>query len=196
MVVPGYWANPEATAASFTAGFWHSGDLGSVDAAGLRAHRRPQEGHAQPRRLQGLFGRGRERADGLARHRRGGGRSACPARCSASACTRCCTRPAPRHRRRRAARATAPSGSPTTRCPKRFIWSARAAAAQRQRQGDEAAAARGLSDAVGADPSADPTFRATRPSSALRVYALVARRTRGSPEGGSHLEDRARRRSL
>ena len=34
MVVPGYWANPEATAASFTAGHWHSGDLGSVDAEG------------------------------------------------------------------------------------------------------------------------------------------------------------------
>jgi long-chain acyl-CoA synthetase len=34
MVVPGYWANPEATAASFTAGWWHSGDLGSVDARG------------------------------------------------------------------------------------------------------------------------------------------------------------------
>lgn len=34
MVVPGYWANPEATAASFTAGYWHSGDLGAVDAHG------------------------------------------------------------------------------------------------------------------------------------------------------------------
>ncbi|MBC7726127.1 MAG: AMP-binding protein [Microbacteriaceae bacterium] len=34
MVVPGYWAIPEATAASFTAGHWHSGDLGSVDAQG------------------------------------------------------------------------------------------------------------------------------------------------------------------
>lgn len=34
MVVPGYWANPEATAASFTAGYWHSGDLGSIDEAG------------------------------------------------------------------------------------------------------------------------------------------------------------------
>lgn len=34
MVVPGYWRNPEATAASFTAGFWHSGDIGSVDAEG------------------------------------------------------------------------------------------------------------------------------------------------------------------
>jgi len=35
MVVPGYWANPQATAASFTAGYWHSGDLGSVDAQGF-----------------------------------------------------------------------------------------------------------------------------------------------------------------
>ena len=34
MVVPGYWANPEATAAAFTAGHWHSGDLGAVDAQG------------------------------------------------------------------------------------------------------------------------------------------------------------------
>lgn len=35
MVVPGYWANPEATAASFTAGWWHSGDLGAIDAEGF-----------------------------------------------------------------------------------------------------------------------------------------------------------------
>jgi long-chain acyl-CoA synthetase len=35
MVVPGYWANEEATAAAFTAGFWHSGDLGSIDAQGF-----------------------------------------------------------------------------------------------------------------------------------------------------------------
>jgi long-chain acyl-CoA synthetase len=35
MVVRGYWANPEATAASFSAGYWHSGDLGSVDADGF-----------------------------------------------------------------------------------------------------------------------------------------------------------------
>jgi O-succinylbenzoic acid--CoA ligase len=34
MVVPGYWDNPEATAASFTAGYWHSGDLGWIDAGG------------------------------------------------------------------------------------------------------------------------------------------------------------------
>ena len=30
-VIKGYWKNPEATAESFTAGFWHSGDLGSID---------------------------------------------------------------------------------------------------------------------------------------------------------------------
>lgn len=35
MVVPGYWANPEATAREFTAGFWHSGDIGSIDADGF-----------------------------------------------------------------------------------------------------------------------------------------------------------------
>src|SRR5215207_5788472 len=31
-VIKGYWSNPKATAESFTAGFWHSGDLGSIDA--------------------------------------------------------------------------------------------------------------------------------------------------------------------
>jgi acyl-CoA synthetase (AMP-forming)/AMP-acid ligase II len=34
-VVRGYWNNPAATAESFTAGFWHSGDLGSIDAQGF-----------------------------------------------------------------------------------------------------------------------------------------------------------------
>jgi len=31
-VIKGYWNNPKATAENFTGGFWHSGDLGSVDA--------------------------------------------------------------------------------------------------------------------------------------------------------------------
>jgi O-succinylbenzoic acid--CoA ligase len=35
MVVPGYWDNPQATAQSFTAGFWHSGDIGSIDREGF-----------------------------------------------------------------------------------------------------------------------------------------------------------------
>jgi long-chain acyl-CoA synthetase len=32
-VIKGYWNNPKATAESFTGGFWHSGDLGSIDDA-------------------------------------------------------------------------------------------------------------------------------------------------------------------
>ena len=35
MVVPGYWSDSLATANEFTAGFWHSGDIGSVDAQGF-----------------------------------------------------------------------------------------------------------------------------------------------------------------
>jgi long-chain acyl-CoA synthetase len=31
-VISGYWNNPKATSESFTAGYWHSGDLGSIDA--------------------------------------------------------------------------------------------------------------------------------------------------------------------
>jgi O-succinylbenzoic acid--CoA ligase len=35
MVVPGYWDNPEATAKEFIAGYWKSGDIGSIDADGF-----------------------------------------------------------------------------------------------------------------------------------------------------------------
>ena len=35
MVVPGYWANPQTTASEFTAGYWHSGDMGSIDEQGF-----------------------------------------------------------------------------------------------------------------------------------------------------------------
>ena len=35
MVVPGYWANAEATRQGFVAGYWRSGDIGSMDAQGL-----------------------------------------------------------------------------------------------------------------------------------------------------------------
>ena len=35
VVVQGYWDNPEATAASFCAGYWRSGDLGFVDKDGF-----------------------------------------------------------------------------------------------------------------------------------------------------------------
>jgi long-chain acyl-CoA synthetase len=35
MVVPGYWANPEANRREFSAGYWRSGDVGSIDADGF-----------------------------------------------------------------------------------------------------------------------------------------------------------------
>lgn len=35
MVVKGYWQNPKATAESFTDGFWHSGDIGTMDESGF-----------------------------------------------------------------------------------------------------------------------------------------------------------------
>ena len=34
MVVKGYWNDPAASAREFTSGWWHSGDLGSLDAEG------------------------------------------------------------------------------------------------------------------------------------------------------------------
>ena len=34
-VAPGYWMNPQATAESFVAGFWRSGDIGSMSADGF-----------------------------------------------------------------------------------------------------------------------------------------------------------------
>ena len=35
MVVPGYWDNPQASAEAITDGWWHSGDLGQLDAQGF-----------------------------------------------------------------------------------------------------------------------------------------------------------------
>ena len=35
MVVPGYWRNAEATAREFSDGYWHSGDIGSMDEDGF-----------------------------------------------------------------------------------------------------------------------------------------------------------------
>ncbi len=34
-VIKGYWNNTKATAESFTSGYWHSGDLGSIDESGF-----------------------------------------------------------------------------------------------------------------------------------------------------------------
>jgi long-chain acyl-CoA synthetase len=35
MVVPGYWNRPDSDRAEFSDGFWRSGDIGSLDAAGF-----------------------------------------------------------------------------------------------------------------------------------------------------------------
>jgi acyl-CoA synthetase (AMP-forming)/AMP-acid ligase II len=35
MVVPGYWRRPDSDRAEFSDGFWHSGDIGSLDASGF-----------------------------------------------------------------------------------------------------------------------------------------------------------------
>ncbi|MBC5786062.1 acyl--CoA ligase [Ramlibacter sp. USB13] len=44
MVVPRYWDNPQATADSFVAGYWKSGDIGTMDADGfLRVHDRKKD---------------------------------------------------------------------------------------------------------------------------------------------------------
>jgi O-succinylbenzoic acid--CoA ligase len=44
MVVPRYWDNPAATAASFVAGYWKSGDIGTMDEDGyLRVHDRKKD---------------------------------------------------------------------------------------------------------------------------------------------------------
>ncbi|MDO6963384.1 class I adenylate-forming enzyme family protein [Rhizobium alvei] len=44
MVVPGYWQNPEADAASFEQGYWKSGDVASRDADGfIRIHDRKKD---------------------------------------------------------------------------------------------------------------------------------------------------------
>ena len=41
MVIPGYWNDPEKTAAGFSKGYWKSGDIGSIDADGfIRIHDR------------------------------------------------------------------------------------------------------------------------------------------------------------
>ena len=102
-VIKGYWNNPKATAESFTAGFWHSGDLGSIDEREFRARVRPPEGHDQPRRPEDLFRRGRIRAGGPSRcGRERDHRQAVPGAGRARACRDRDARQ--RRQRRRAAR--------------------------------------------------------------------------------------------
>ena len=85
-VIKGYWNNPKATAESFTAGFWHSGDLGSIDARRFRARVRSPERHDQPRRpARSIRPRWRSCWPAIPACSRARS-SQNPARCSASAC--------------------------------------------------------------------------------------------------------------
>ncbi len=61
-VVKGYFNKPEATEASFTEGWLHSGDVARTRRRGLCVHRRPGEGHGDPRRRERVLRRGRGRA--------------------------------------------------------------------------------------------------------------------------------------
>src|SRR4029078_8161258 len=57
-VIKGYWNNPKATAESFTAGFWHSGDLGSIDDANFVRVFDRQKDMIKPRALKLYSARG------------------------------------------------------------------------------------------------------------------------------------------
>ncbi len=66
-VFAGYHNNPEATAQATRFGWFHTGDLGHMDAAGLRVHHRPRLGHVHLRRLQRLSARDRGSAAAASR---------------------------------------------------------------------------------------------------------------------------------
>ena len=146
-VIKGYWNNPKATAESFTGGFWHSGDLGSIDRENfVRVFDRQKDMinrgglKIYSAEVESVLSRPPRR--GRERHHR----QAVPGAGRAGAC---CHRD-PRRRRQH-------------RSPARLVRRAAvglqgagddgahpgAVAAQCQRQGDEAPAARGFSGDLG-----------------------------------------------
>ena len=76
MVVKGYWRNPDATEQTFGGGWLRDRRHRQDRRRGLLLHRRPRQGHADPRRRKHLLRRGRERARRApGRDRRGGRRA-------------------------------------------------------------------------------------------------------------------------
>ena len=58
-VMKGYWQRPDATEECMRGGWFHTGDMAQGRRGRLLLHRRPQEGHDHPRRLQRLPARDR-----------------------------------------------------------------------------------------------------------------------------------------
>ena len=139
MVVPGYFNNTQATEREFVAGYWKSGDLGIMDEKGYLARHRSHQGCDQPRRVQDLCLRGRERSARTSRRRRGRGRGEAMSG-AWRARSRLCRAPSRRGRGR--------ASAPLRRCPLRLQGPGdgpppgRNAASQRQWQGSQARAAR------------------------------------------------------
>ena len=86
MVVRGYWNDAAATAREITDGFWHSGDIGAVDAQGFVCvfdRKKDMINRGGYKVYSAEVESALARASGGRRSRRG---RRCPARCSASAC--------------------------------------------------------------------------------------------------------------
>ena len=72
----GYWNRPDETEKVMFGDWLRTGDIGRMDAEGIRVHRGPQEGHDPRLRIQRLPERGRDRRGRASGGARGGGRGA------------------------------------------------------------------------------------------------------------------------